>query len=208
MSRSCGGCSVTSTPPIETSPERDVLEPGDHAQQRRLAAAGRADEDAELSFGDLERERVDCLDAVRIDLRDLSSEIPLTRRSSAARRTTSRPSTVAGRPGSARRVRRVSSSQRASISSSVSVAARCRVEHRGVADVVGPALEHCAHGQIDDVRVGPVQRRQLRRVVGYRRRPDAGVGRRGTEPRRRCPPAAPGSGRCSGRCRRSRSARP
>ena len=31
-----------------------VLEPGDQAQQRRLAAAGRADEDDELAVADVE----------------------------------------------------------------------------------------------------------------------------------------------------------
>ena len=36
-----------------------VLEAGDHAEQRRLAAAGGADEDAELAVGDRE---VDALD--------------------------------------------------------------------------------------------------------------------------------------------------
>ena len=36
----------------------DVLEPGDHAQQRRLAAAGRADEDDELAVLDVDRDAV------------------------------------------------------------------------------------------------------------------------------------------------------
>ena len=38
-----------------------LLEPGDDAQQRRLAAAGRADEDDELAVGDIE---VDALEDV------------------------------------------------------------------------------------------------------------------------------------------------
>ena len=42
-------------------PAGDVLEPGDQAQQRGLAAAGRADEDDELAVLDLE---VDVLDDV------------------------------------------------------------------------------------------------------------------------------------------------
>ena len=43
-------------------PERalgDLLEPGDHPQRRRLAAAGRADEDHELAVADLEIDVVD-----------------------------------------------------------------------------------------------------------------------------------------------------
>jgi hypothetical protein len=36
----------------------DVLEPGDAAQQRRLAAAGRADEDHELAIANLEVDAV------------------------------------------------------------------------------------------------------------------------------------------------------
>ena len=39
----------------------DVLEPGDHPQQRRLSAARRADEDHELAVGDLEVGAVDDL---------------------------------------------------------------------------------------------------------------------------------------------------
>ena len=41
----------------------DVLEAGDHAQQRRLAAAGGADEDGEGAVIDLEVDAVDDLDA-------------------------------------------------------------------------------------------------------------------------------------------------
>jgi hypothetical protein len=37
----------------------DRLEAGDHAQRRRLAAAGRAKEADELPLGDVEREAVD-----------------------------------------------------------------------------------------------------------------------------------------------------
>ena len=43
----------------------DVLEPGDHPQRRRLAAAGRADEDQELAVGDVEVELLDGLGPVR-----------------------------------------------------------------------------------------------------------------------------------------------
>ena len=36
----------------------DLLQPGDHAQQGRLAAAGRADQHDELAVGDLEIDAV------------------------------------------------------------------------------------------------------------------------------------------------------
>jgi hypothetical protein len=49
----------------------DVLEPGDHPQRGRLAAAGRADQDDELAVGDLEVQVGDSLRPVRVDLRDL-----------------------------------------------------------------------------------------------------------------------------------------
>ena len=40
----------------------DVLQPGDHAQQRRFAAARRADQDDELAVGDVD---VDAMDDLR-----------------------------------------------------------------------------------------------------------------------------------------------
>ena len=46
----------------------DLLEPGDHAQERRLAAAGGADEDDELAVLDLEAHVVDGGDPAGIDL--------------------------------------------------------------------------------------------------------------------------------------------
>ena len=54
MSRSFGGMWLTTLPPIADLARRDVLEPGEHAQQRRLSAARRADEDDELAIGDVE----------------------------------------------------------------------------------------------------------------------------------------------------------
>ena len=39
-----------------------LFEPGDHPQQRRLAAAGRADEDDELAVGDLQIDAVEDVD--------------------------------------------------------------------------------------------------------------------------------------------------
>ena len=63
--RASGGTSLTRTPSIRTSPDRDLLEPRDHAQKRGLAAARRADEHHELAvlhfqvdaLDDLERRR-------------------------------------------------------------------------------------------------------------------------------------------------------
>jgi hypothetical protein len=49
----------------------DVLEPGDHPQRRRLAAAGGADEDHELPVGHLEAEAGERARAVVIDLADV-----------------------------------------------------------------------------------------------------------------------------------------
>jgi hypothetical protein len=62
----------------------DVLESGDHVQRRRLAAAGRADEDHELAIGDAQVEVLDGFEAVRIaldhlvedDVRHISSFSP------------------------------------------------------------------------------------------------------------------------------------
>ena len=50
----------------------DLLEPGDHPQQRRLPAAGRPDEDHELAVTDVERDGVEGRDPVR----DRSSSPP------------------------------------------------------------------------------------------------------------------------------------
>ena len=71
MSRSFGGRSLTTSSPIRIVPVGDVLEPGDHPQRRRLAAARRADEDDELAVRDLEVEVADRARPVRIDLRDV-----------------------------------------------------------------------------------------------------------------------------------------
>ena len=70
MSRSFGDTSLTTRPPIETRAVGDVLEPGDHAQRGRLAAARRADEHEELAVVDVERQVEDGLDAVVVDLVD------------------------------------------------------------------------------------------------------------------------------------------
>ena len=59
MSRSRGASSVTSRSPIEIVARRHLLEPGDQAQQRRLAAAGGADEHHELAVLDVQRHVVD-----------------------------------------------------------------------------------------------------------------------------------------------------
>ena len=56
-------------------PGRGLLEPGDHAQQGRLAAARGPDEDAELALVDLQRDVVDDVDRTEalMHLRDLQS---------------------------------------------------------------------------------------------------------------------------------------
>ena len=53
-SRSRGRMSLTTSPPISIVALADVLEAGDGAQQRALAAAGRADQHGELAVGDIE----------------------------------------------------------------------------------------------------------------------------------------------------------
>ena len=68
MSRSFGETSFTTRPEIDKVPLGDVFESRHHAQRRGLAAAGRPDEDHELTVGDVQVEIVDCLEAVRVDL--------------------------------------------------------------------------------------------------------------------------------------------
>ena len=62
--RSRGGTSLTRLPSIRQVAGGDVLEADDHAQQRRLAAAGGADEDHELAVGDVEADVLDGREAV------------------------------------------------------------------------------------------------------------------------------------------------
>src|SRR5581483_5568479 len=50
----------------------DGLEPGDHPEQRRLAAAGGADQHAELAVGDIDIDAFDRFEAVRIGLADVA----------------------------------------------------------------------------------------------------------------------------------------
>ena len=51
-SRAAGVASVTSRPPIEHAARIGPLQPGDQAQGRRLARAGRAEQHHELAVGD------------------------------------------------------------------------------------------------------------------------------------------------------------
>jgi hypothetical protein len=60
MSRSFGGTSLTTSPSIFSDVAAgDILEPRDHAQRRRLAAAGGADQHHELLVGDVEVDAAD-----------------------------------------------------------------------------------------------------------------------------------------------------
>ena len=69
MPRWDGGTSLTTSPSIFSSPG-DVLQPGDLPEQRRLPAAGRADEDDELARLDVEVDAVKDVQAA-IGLLDL-----------------------------------------------------------------------------------------------------------------------------------------
>ena len=53
------GSPVASSPPISTWPAVGLLEPGDHAQQRRLAAAARAEQRRQRAVGHVERDVVE-----------------------------------------------------------------------------------------------------------------------------------------------------
>ena len=76
VGRLCGGSPATSSPSIRTSPGGRLLEPGDHPQRRRLAAARGAEQGEELAAGDLEvhlvaprRGRRSLGDALQLDAR-------------------------------------------------------------------------------------------------------------------------------------------
>ncbi len=103
----------------------DVLEAGDHPQERRLPAARRAHEHDELAVGDVQGEAVDGLDAVREDLRDLVDVDSAHAISSVRRVVSTELTSPASRSSAGIRspCARVSSSHRASIWSSVRVAA-------------------------------------------------------------------------------------
>ena len=51
-----GGRWVMSSPPSAMLPPLGSTKPGDHAQRRRLAAAGRAEQDEELAILDVQRD--------------------------------------------------------------------------------------------------------------------------------------------------------
>ncbi len=63
MSRSLGGTSFTTRPPISMAPAGRLLQPGDDVEQRRFAAAGGADQHGELAAFDLQ---VDALQHVEL----------------------------------------------------------------------------------------------------------------------------------------------
>ena len=60
--RSAAGTSLTRLPSMQDVAAADLLEAGDDAQQRGLAAAGGADEDDELAVRDVEVDAVDDVD--------------------------------------------------------------------------------------------------------------------------------------------------
>ena len=61
--RSLGSRSVTSRSPIWISPVVDLEQPGEHVEQRGLAAAGRAEQHDELAVLDLEVEILETVSA-------------------------------------------------------------------------------------------------------------------------------------------------
>ena len=70
------GADVVDAPVADADrPRRDLLEPGDHAQRGRLAAARGADEHHELAVTDVEVQRPHGLRAVRKTFHTCSSPI-------------------------------------------------------------------------------------------------------------------------------------
>ena len=83
MPRLAGGTLLTLSPSIMHVAGGRILQPGDDAQQRRLAAAGRADEDDELAILDLEVDALQHLDPAEgfadvLEFRASPRQIPLT----------------------------------------------------------------------------------------------------------------------------------
>ena len=62
MPRSAAATAFIGLPPIRQLAGGDLLQPGDHAQQGGLAAAGRADEDHQLAILDGQRDVADGFD--------------------------------------------------------------------------------------------------------------------------------------------------
>ena len=105
MSRSVGLDRVDHLAVDATAAGRDRLQPGDHAQQGRLAAAGRADQHAQRLVGDGDRHALHGFDAAGIDFPDVL-EIDGCHSISPFRRGRGRTSAAsARRPGSAARWR-------------------------------------------------------------------------------------------------------
>ena len=62
MPRLEGGTSLTTMPSISERAAGDLLEPGDHPEQRGLSAAGRTDKDDELALFNLQIDAVNDFD--------------------------------------------------------------------------------------------------------------------------------------------------
>ena len=172
----------------------DVLEPGDHPQQRRLAAAGGADEDDELAEPDVEADAVDGLDAVGVDLRDRVEADPA--------HDALLPAATAGTPRRRRDAperyrQRVAVRQGELVAEGVDLVERerrrgVRVEHRRLADELRTLFEDGAHGELDGVLERPVEGGELGRVVGDRHGVERPSRRRGTAPRHSSRRGGPG----------------
>ena len=82
--RLAAGTSLTALAVDEDLAAGDLLEPGDHPQQRGLSAAGRADEDDELAVLDVEVDAVDDLD--RAEALDDAAELEARHHATSLRR--------------------------------------------------------------------------------------------------------------------------
>ena len=139
---------------------RQLLQAGHQPQERRLPAAGGADEHHELPLADLEADVVDRLDLAREDLRDVV-QADARRPPAASLRDGSQTSSSGNRDRPVERLRRTLPC------GPLGHGHRARLD-----DVVGrPADEHLDRARLDDVRVLPVVEAELRDGDTERDRP-------------------------------------